>query len=80
MKLISMNPYTEEIAEEFETLTFEESVQVLIKSRQAFLYWKKVSIRERRGYLRRDELCCKTVYGSTGKGVKNSEDRRPHGL
>ena len=80
MKLISMNPYTEEIAEEFETLTFEESVQVLIKSRQAFLYWKKVSIRERRGYLRilserlreHQRDFAETITREMGKPIKQS--------
>jgi succinate-semialdehyde dehydrogenase/glutarate-semialdehyde dehydrogenase len=52
MKLISMNPYTEQITGEFETLSFKESVQVLIKSRGRFLSWKKASVRERSGYLR----------------------------
>ena len=51
MKLISVNPYTEEILQELETLTLEEGAPMILRSRQAFLFWNKASVRERSRYL-----------------------------
>ena len=45
MKLVSTNPYTEQIMGEFETLSFEESAQMLQGSRQAsILYLARVNL------------------------------------
>ena len=51
MGLISRNPYTGQVMEEFEALTFEDSVPEVQKSRRAFLLWKKASVQERGGFL-----------------------------
>ena len=51
MRLVSQNPYTGQVMGEFEAMTFEDSVQEVQKSRRAFLYWKKASVRERAGHL-----------------------------
>ena len=52
MKLVSRNPYTGQVMEEFEAMTFDDTVREIQKSRQAFLQWKKTSVEERAGYLR----------------------------
>src|SRR4030042_3522509 len=51
MRLVSQNPYTGQVMGEFEAMTFEDSVQEGQKSRRAFFYWKKASVRERAGPL-----------------------------
>src|SRR4030042_4461206 len=51
MRLVSQNPYTGQVMGEFEAMTFEDSVQEVQKSRRAFFYWKKASVRERAGHL-----------------------------
>ena len=52
MKLVSRNPYTGQVLEEFEAMGFADSVPEVQKSRRAFSDWKKASVQERGGYLR----------------------------
>ena len=52
MKLVSRNPYTGQVLEEFEAMGFAESVSEAQKSRRAFSDWKKASAEERGGYLK----------------------------
>jgi len=51
MKLVSRNPYTGQVLEEFEAMGFADSVPEVQKSRRAFSDWKKASVQERGGYL-----------------------------
>ncbi len=39
MEVASVNPYTEQIMEEFETLSFEESAKMHHRSRQASIFY-----------------------------------------
>ena len=76
-----MNPYTEQVMEEFETLSFEASTEELRKSRQAFLSWKKVSVRERSNYLRilslrlreKQRIFAETITREMGKPIGQSQ-------
>ena len=76
-----MNPYTEQIMEEFEALSFEASPEELRKSRQAFLSWKKVSVRERSNYLRilslrlreKQRIFAETITREMGKPIGQSQ-------
>jgi succinate-semialdehyde dehydrogenase/glutarate-semialdehyde dehydrogenase len=52
MRLVSRNPYTGQVVEEFEALSLEDSVREINRSRQAFLSWKAVPAQDRAGYLR----------------------------
>lgn len=52
MRLVSRNPYTGQVMEEFEAESFEDSARGILRSRQAFLSWKKASVQERAGFLR----------------------------
>jgi succinate-semialdehyde dehydrogenase / glutarate-semialdehyde dehydrogenase len=47
MKILSVNPFTEEINEEFETLSFGEAREEITQSRQSQLAWKLAPLRER---------------------------------
>ena len=47
MKTFSVNPFTEEINEEFETLSFGEVNEEITESRTAYLAWQLVPLRER---------------------------------
>ena len=51
MKLVSRNPYTGQVLEEFEAMGFADSVPEVQKSRLAFSDWKKAAVQERGGYL-----------------------------
>ena len=52
MRLVSRNPFTGQVMEEFEAMSFEDSAQEILRSRQAFLSWKKASVQERGGLLK----------------------------
>lgn len=49
MKLISLNPFSEEVNGEFEFLTEEEIQKALSRSREAFAVWKNTGFKERAG-------------------------------
>ncbi len=51
MRLVSRNPYTGQAMEEFEAMSFEDSTREILRSRQTFLAWKKVSVQEKAGFL-----------------------------
>jgi succinate-semialdehyde dehydrogenase/glutarate-semialdehyde dehydrogenase len=76
-----MNPYTERVMEEFETLSFGGSAEELRQSRQAFLSWKKVSVRERSDYLRilsrrlreQQRTFAETITREMGKPIGQSQ-------
>jgi succinate-semialdehyde dehydrogenase/glutarate-semialdehyde dehydrogenase len=51
MRIVSRNPYTDQVLEEFEAMGFADSVPEVQKSRRAFSNWKKASVQERGGYL-----------------------------
>lgn len=52
MRLVSRNPFTGQVMEEFEAMSFEDSAREILRSRQAFLSWKKASVQERGGLLK----------------------------
>jgi succinate-semialdehyde dehydrogenase/glutarate-semialdehyde dehydrogenase len=52
MQLVSKNPYTGQVNEEFEAMGFEDTVKEIQKSRKAFLSWKRSTAEERAGQLR----------------------------
>ena len=51
MKIQSINPYTEEVIQEFDLMTPKEVDGLIKKSRDAFLKWREVSVAERAAYL-----------------------------
>jgi succinate-semialdehyde dehydrogenase/glutarate-semialdehyde dehydrogenase len=51
MQLVSKNPYTGQVNEEFEAMGFEDTVKEIQKSRKAFLSWKRSTVEERAGQL-----------------------------
>ena len=46
MRIVSRNPYTGQVLEEFEALGFADSVPEVQKSRRAFSTWRKASVQE----------------------------------
>ncbi len=44
MKLTSINPYPEQIIQEFEPLGINQGTQMILKSREAFVSWKEVLV------------------------------------
>lgn len=51
MKIISINPATEEVNKEFETFSEDEVINICKCARKAFEKWKKLDIKERANYL-----------------------------
>lgn len=51
MVLRSINPYTEEINWEYDSISFKECEAQIRKSRAAFSEWSSLSIEERTRYL-----------------------------
>ncbi len=47
MKIQAVNPYTEEVMKEFDLMTSDEIDRGIIKSRQAFLAWKDLTVGQR---------------------------------
>ena len=47
MRMKSINPYTEEIMAEFDTLTWEETADKISKARETFNIWKNSDIKVR---------------------------------
>jgi succinate-semialdehyde dehydrogenase/glutarate-semialdehyde dehydrogenase len=47
MKLVSRNPFTEEILEELDALTYREAKKLITASRKALVRWKKVPLSKR---------------------------------
>ena len=80
MRLVSRNPFTGQVMEEFEAMSFEDSAQEILRSRQAFLSWKKASVQERGGLLKalsrglRDQqrTFAETVTREMGKPIGQS--------
>ncbi len=77
MRLVSRNPYTGQVVEEFEALSFEDSVREIQRSRQAFLSWRRVPVQERAGYLRalskrlkdQSRILAETITREMGKPI-----------
>ncbi len=80
MRLVSRNPFTGQVMEEFEAMSFEDSSREILRSRQAFLSWKKASVQERGGLLKalsrrlRDQqrTFAETVTREMGKPIGQS--------
>lgn len=53
MKLLSINPYTEEINGEFETLTFDQCDAAVSRARLSLPRWQRFSVEERVDFLKR---------------------------
>jgi len=80
MRLLSRDPFTGQVVEEFEAVSFKNSVQEVWKSRQAFLSWKKATIQERASFLRaissglrqRQKNFAETITREMGKPIGQS--------
>ena len=80
MGLVSRNPYTGQIMEEFEALTLEDSIREVQKSRDVFLLWKKASVPERAGFLQtisrrlraQQKTFAETITREMGKPITQS--------
>ena len=53
MKLVSINPYTEEINGEFETLTFDQCDAAVTQARASLPEWERLSVAERSGLMQK---------------------------
>lgn len=53
MKLLSINPYTEEINGEFESLTFDQCDAAVTRAKSVLPRWQKLSVMERVAFLKR---------------------------
>src|SRR3989344_5638581 len=80
MTMKSINPFTEEIMMEFETLALEEAISESKKARKAFHEWKKVSVSERARLIgkvgvilrREKEKLAEIITKEMGKPIKDS--------
>ncbi len=80
MRLVSRNPYTGKVIEEFESMSLEESLPEVEKSRQAFRPWAEAPVRERAGYLRaisehlrgQQKTFAETITREMGKPITQS--------
>ena len=80
MRLVSRNPYTGQVMEEFESLNFETSVLETQRSRRAFHSWKKMPVEERAESLRaisrrlreQQKTLAETITREMGKPVGQS--------
>lgn len=80
MKMRSINPFTEEVAAEFDVLPFEECAAAAGRAREAFAAWRAVPIGERRqrvrkaGELLRENInhCARIATEEMGKPVRQS--------
>jgi succinate-semialdehyde dehydrogenase / glutarate-semialdehyde dehydrogenase len=52
MKIVSMNPYTEEVMKEFELMTPDQVNRGIASSREAFLAWRDLSVGERAAHVK----------------------------
>jgi len=53
MKIVSVNPFTEEVNEVFEPFSPEECARVVAQSREAFREWRKVPVAKRAAHFTR---------------------------
>ncbi len=51
MKFNTVNPATEEVIAEYETMSYDEVFSILESCEKSFLDWKRLSISERVGYI-----------------------------
>jgi succinate-semialdehyde dehydrogenase/glutarate-semialdehyde dehydrogenase len=80
MKLVSVNPYTEQTIQEFEPLNLEESAETIHRSRIAFRLWRKTSGKERSNYLQalsirlreRQRIFAEIITWEVGKPITQS--------
>ncbi|MDR4509544.1 MAG: NAD-dependent succinate-semialdehyde dehydrogenase [Candidatus Brocadiaceae bacterium] len=80
MKITSINPYTEEILEEFELLRQDQLNEEIHRSREAFLKWRSVGIPERTKHIhnlaaelmREQKKYAATITQEMGKPIKES--------
>lgn len=80
MVLKSINPYTEEVNREYDSISFEECGANIKKSRAAFSEWSSMSVEERTGYLSRaaevlrknTDIYAEVITEEVGKPIKQS--------
>lgn len=80
MKVVSINPTTEEVNKEFETISKAEALAAAKKSKLGFEVWSKLDINKRAEYLRklanvlrqRKEEFAKLVTVEMGKPIKDA--------
>ena len=80
MRIVSRNPYTGQVLEELDAMSFEDGAREILGVRKAFLSWKKASVQERAGILRavsrrlRDQqrILAETITREMGKPIGQS--------
>ena len=80
MKIVSRNPFSEEVNGEFELLTAQQIEMETMKSRQAFLIWKSAPIAERQlligklaaVLMENRRKCAEIITKEMGKPIKDA--------
>jgi succinate-semialdehyde dehydrogenase/glutarate-semialdehyde dehydrogenase len=80
MVLKSINPYTEEVNREYDSISFEECEAHIKKSRAAFSEWSSMSVEKRTGYLasaaevlrKNTDIYAEVITKEMGKPIKQS--------
>jgi len=80
MKIVSRNPFSEEVNGEFELLTIQQIEMEIVKSRQAFLSWKSTPIVKRQSLIGKlaavlmedKRRCAKIITKEMGKPIKEA--------
>lgn len=80
MRMVSVNPYTEEINGEFDTLTPERCREAVERARKAFAEWRNLSVGQRAGHIKNvarglraaRERYGEIITGEMGKPVKQA--------
>ncbi len=81
MKFKSINPYTNEVLEEFETLSDRQIHTALSKAEQAFVHWRKTSFDRRAQYLKKaaailrkdQDKFARTITLEMGKAISEAK-------
>lgn len=66
MKMVSINPFTEQVNAEFEVLSWEQCGEAVERAREAFSHWRSLSVPERAG-----------VFSKVATGLRS--DKRRYG-
>ncbi len=80
MKLVSINPYTEEINGEFDTLAFDRCEAAVRRARAALPEWQSLSVAERAGFMQRviaglekgKQLYARLITQEMGKPIRQA--------
>lgn len=80
MKLVSINPYTEEINGEFEAFAFDRCEAAVSRARSALPAWQRLSVAERLGFLKgiieqlekRKLACAQLITREMGKPIRQA--------